>query len=445
MEELKNGVDLPSVIVKQYNAGSTMPEDLDVILYEPHIQGTLNIFLENWETITEKVTRNCIAASSITHITNDEEDARAEKMLAATRATYKVVEKLTAEITGPLDEFRDKLIAPKKKISTLQADINSEFNRIKSLRDRYMSAKHAKNKTLIQDVEKTRLEKEEYINLQVKLIELITNFVSDKLEKLDSAVQTVFDNVTLETLPQLEQRMNSFKPSLQPEAVNAIFVDLIPDHNKMSESTFQEVYLPQFKADFTYEKILDLYAPRALESIADWKVKIATLRSEMEGLIAALDADDKNKADEILKTSQERIEKEKKEKEEEFARVKEAARIEAEKKANAAHLNNSFAATAQLQQTAEQVKGQVVREVDITCPPEKIVEVFAKILFACFNSPKFEGWCKLGLDGKPVRDEDGIPLYTPWAEQLVKFYAKNCASAIQYVEIKERVSTRARK
>jgi hypothetical protein len=392
------------------------------------------------DTINTSVTKNLAALSVIKKIETDADDAKAEKLLVATRATFNKVQGLRMPITQALNAMIDTLIEPENKISNDAKKKDSEYNRIKQLRDEYANAKFKKQQAEKQRIKLEQVKKDELIRLKTEAEKMFLEYMQSTLLQLEQTISGLINNVKLAEWESLEKKFNA-KPQLKKETFEAKMKELesIAVDEVVTKEEFDELFLAVVKEQYTYEFFNAEYVRQAQPIINSWKAKLPERKKELEKISKLQETNAlaaKAESDRIARRQ-----------EEEQIKLQEAAdkklqeeKDELERKQAEERLNNQFEATVQAQVISEAVPGITVRRAKITCEPKKIVQVLSKVMFACYSNPKFEGHIK-----KNEVDADGIPVYADWAQTLLTFYAKNCEPTVEGIEIIETKSTTARK
>jgi hypothetical protein len=386
--------------------------------------------------MVDKCERANAALSNVGDIKTDEEDAKVAKLLVKVGATYNLVKEMRLEITKPLDELKKKLMEPEKLISNI--DAASNFTLVKKKRDKYANDKYQEQQKEELRIKREKDEKEEIVRLSAAVEKAVFNGITDALYNLDQSVVKHLEDLTLENFDAKESKLK-LKPKLKEEVYNGWFnVDF--DSSKINQETYDK-FIENAKKNLPYTQSNTDYIKSATEVL---KTFIDSLPAKKKDLLEMAEMEKNNAAEAAKrkKEQQERLDKEQKEKEEKLAEDKRKKEEELDLEARNKQVELSFDAQVSLQSQEKMKNVRTKKRAIIDCKPAEIAQVFAKVIFACFSSTNFKGYLKTDKEGKTLeKDENGIPQYEKWAEELLNFYAENSDMKIDGVKIKEVIST----
>ena len=269
----------------------------------------------------------------------------------------------------------------------------------------------------------------------VKTLELLAG--------MDDSIAKYLTTMTLENWDS-KQAIFSVTPKIKQDVFDSWFV-VEYDGLKLSKVKFDEL-LVEVKEKMTYEKVNTIYQEKAILKVNEWKGKLPARKKELEE-IAELEKTNAAAAVERQKEIDAKNATDEKNRATALEQQKSEKAAEVQQAVQGAQLDNAFEAQVATQAAGSgKSTGTRKKRVSvITAPDNKIVEVMAKVMFACFTNAKFKGHVKKDGEGKPLVDVNGIPQYQDWAAELLDFVAQNTDVKIEGIEFKEIISTTARK
>lgn len=395
---------------------------------------------KNFPEIKRRCTNASIALSKFKKIESDEEDEVVESVLVKVRTTYQHCNMLRKESTSLLDELKEEMMEPERLISALAGDKEkSLYLEKKSLRDSYAAEKYKKQQEEQARILKEKNAKEEKIRLtaffETAFFENITNAINNTI----AGIENYYNSLTLQDFEEKTKRF-SMKPVLKQDVFESWFkVDF--NSSKLSGEEFDTLIKDEIRTKYIYNTLNDQYVKQVEAVMLQWKEKLPAKKSELQSLEELR----KTNAEEAAHIEQQNKEAQKRDADA-LAEKQEADRIkrvqEIEQNQRTLQLEANFDAQVQVDQMVEQegIRKKKVAIIDV--PQAKIVDTFARVLFACFQNKKFEGYLKTDKSGNlAAPDENGNPVYTKWAEELLSFYAQYCIQNIQGITIKEVITT----
>ena len=418
------------------------------------IQTSMQKAETNWPLIKEKSVKAQAALSSVQVIENDEQDAAAETIVKRVVKTYQEISKMRLEITAPLDEIKDKVIEPEKKVSNLKGhDSVSELARVTKLRNAYANVKLEKKRKEEAAALATQNENFEIARIKAELQTSFTSNVTDYAANAEITMLNFFNGLLLEkpnpenpekpiTWDDQVKKFN-MTPKLKETTFNTWF-DVDYDKSKLSVEKYKEL-IESVKKLYTFELINAAYVKVAQPKVDEFKAKLPAKKKELLEMDKLFKKD--KKAAETLRLKQEKENKDAVDKvnaDATLAKQESAAKIK--KQQNQSKLGASFEALT-VTQNQEDIKTKRIPIITAT-DPQGVFEAMAQCLFHAFSKPEeFEGVFKKdkATGALLAPDENGMPVYNAWAKTLLEFVAKNTDAQIEGITFKEvAVSTVAR-
>lgn len=365
------------------------------------------------------------ALKSISDISDDETDAKAEQLLVKVRKTFEYVEGLRKGMTGPLDDIKKLLMEPEKLI-TNAAGSGNEYERVKKLRDTYANKKYQQERERQAAIEKKRRIEAEIAKVRGAVKASYTEGPAKANMALNAKLADAFKTTTLETLPKLKNRM-----SKGTKLSEQVYNDWFDPNTITSTLPYEDIkkICEEEKASYTYEQASKDYLNIAQATFDYWMDRLPELeKSLQEGSDGALKLTERAEKEEAERNAKA------------LAEAQEAAR----NSAKAEELQAEFKAQIELQTGAIEPKGRVKKRAIIEADAQDLVSVTAELFFNVFIHPKYPGIIKKNRKGEAQFNEDGTPIYVDWFQNLLDFYANNCDEPIPGIKIIEEVVTTQR-
>ena len=390
--------------------------------------------------ISDKANRGVLALSKITKIETDEEDAIANNLLVKVRVTIEGskdpegnkipgIEAMRKEVTGKLDELKSLLILPENRLK-------AEAERVKGLRNKYANEKEARRQEEAKKVAEEQARKDAMVKVKAEIKDKLTDLIVEKTKALGQTISAHVSAMNLDNWDEMEKKFN-LSPKLAVDSWAKCFDQ--PRNPLISEAVFAAL-IEEAKAEEPYEKHNSLYIQYAQPVVDQWKQDLPERKAKLIE-IKELEERDAMKAAIKKRQMAEEAEKKQKEEAERLQKQEEERKEEQEREKNEQLLKNEFESHVITQQAAPQKNIRKKRVAIIKCEDSRIVQVWAKILFACYSNPKFKGHLKRTKEGLPIFDENQVPEYEAWAQKLLDFVAAETSTDIEGVEFKEIIST----
>lgn len=374
----------------------------------------------------ERRSNNAVKAlQTVTEITTDEDDKKAEQLLVKVRKTFQYIEGVRKGITAPLDEIKQLLMEPEKRITNASGSGN-EYERVKKLRDAYANKKYQEEQKRQATIEAQRRVETEKARLRGLFKANYTEGIAKANMDLNSKLSEVFKNTTLDTIDRLKARMaKGIKLSEQT------YIDFFDATKVTSFLPFTDIkaIADAVKADLPFELANEEYLKVAQPTFESWQDRLP----ELEKALTEGEEQAKAMAEKTQREEQARAEKA-------IIEAQEAAK----NAANAEVLQAEFKSQIELQTGAIETRGKIKKRAILEVDTQDFVAVTSELFFNVFIHPKFPGIIKKDKKGVAQFREDGTPIYVDWFESLLDFYANNCEEDIPGIKIIEEVVTTQR-
>lgn len=378
-------------------------------------------FKENVALMEDKTTKAAAALSVIKSVNSKEEDDKAAHILGRVRSTFEVVKDMRKSITDPMAEIKAALMEFEKKISTAKG-ANSEYTRVKQLRDAYANQVAAEARE-----ESDRIQKEKDVQFEVsriksELVKSIELGVFDLIKDGEIQLTKFVASMTLENFGEQLAKLN-YTPKIKPDAYLAI-MEVPYNKNLVSVAEYAEL-LKRLEDKFGYDHVNAAYAKSALEILVKFKHDIIPARKEdLEKRAEASKGVQKikgNQDDQLLKDRMNEIE-------EKYHVDKEAAIEKIEDNEAEEKINAEFDAQVTVQEIKEQkgIRTNVSYSIneEILDKPVKQIDLLAKVITNIMVDAKFKGIIKRDKQGFPAKDSEGKTQYVDgvnfWLKELAR-------------------------
>lgn len=384
-----------------------------------------------------------LALSKFQEIKDDATDALAEKVLVKAREIYEESKAARMEFTGPMDDFKEIAMAPEKQINTDAKAPNSQYNRVRDLRNAFAQWKLENAAAEQKKIDDKRKHDEELNRIKIEFDRKAYGVVTDIVLNIDNIMEAFFKATTYETFEKRAEILKSQQPKLKQEDYDKIFT--IPFNNQLI--TIDEFAAAQVEARslFPYEKVNQDYVDRAKPKLQQWVEKLPAKQKALQEL---KDLADKQASEKEL------VEAKRKQEEKEAADallLKQQSQAAAEEAIAAKNetlvtqeqeMNTQVMFAAQIAtQSLSAPEGKVKKEATIISQEEDLVVTISELFYKVFIHPKYSGIVKRDKGGALKYDDSGRPVYEDWLEKLLDFYANNCEPTIKGISLKDKIST----
>jgi hypothetical protein len=361
----------------------------------------------NKPVIVEKVERMLAAMSAVKVIQSEDDDKYANDVLVKCNATLPVIEGLRKEYTSVIDAWKTQEM-------TLENQVKDEIDRIRKERTRWKTEQDAEAKRKYAEIEKKKTHDLEIEKVKANLVAGMELAVAERIAQGDAAISKMFSELTLETVDQIEGKLN-FEPKLKPELYN----ETIDGFDKFNGEivTVEEVadIKARFKAKYTLEVMSEKYVGMVRNVQKQWKEKIPARKKQLQELAKA-DADTKAKLAASIAQAQL---KQQEESGKALAETKAAIEKKREDTTTEAFVNSEFVAQSAKQQVAEAdgVRKKIVYrfadEEALINDPMRFVQTMSSIIAHVATDKGYLGIYKRDVKSKlPKKDPTtGLMIY----------------------------------
>jgi hypothetical protein len=391
--------------------------------------------------IADRSRRGVLALSKVQTITNDDEDRIANDLMVKVNATIDGgkdangnaipgIKSIRMETTRQLDGIKAMLMEPEKLLL-------AEAARVNELRNSYARAKEKRIREQQEAIEAEKKKNDEIARIKAAIRSNIVEGVVAAINLVNASIRTYFDAITLESYEAAVAKFN-MKPKLKEEVYLSFFTSVRP-LAIISNEMFSAI-VAEMKLENPYEKINASYVEGAESTLKMWIDDLPKKKADLERM-KELQATNAIEAQKEQERQEKEREAKKKEQEAKLQLEADQRKAEIERQENEEKLQADFNAQVGLQsgETLTGVRKQRVAIID--CKPEDIVITLGKILLACYGNPKFPGHLKRDKKGVILgNDENDVPQYADWAQDLLNFVAKEHDGQIPGVSFKEVVA-----
>lgn len=362
----------------------------------------------------------------------DEEDLKG--LLVDVRDGYTKMVALRKEITGPLDEFKKKLMAYERPLSD---DKDSEYTKCRGILAARAQRKIEEKKRVEAEAAKKKERADHLVDIGTMVLQNLQKLLLDQTALAESKSAAWFSASTLENFDVRADQYRKMKPSLKIEDYNSCF-NVKYRTDLFNNQEFADI-ITTLKEVETHKKWDEQLIKDCTPIINAWRAKIPELKQNLIDLKNASDESERTRLAE---------EQKRKAKEEEDRRLAEVQRqsmdksLEIQSQANLDKLNNSFVQQATVQQVEEH--GPVKLVLKFTDAQLKL-KAFTEMVVHCVSHPEFPGFEKKDKSGKKVVDANGDPEYVSQVQWWVDFFLKNCDVDIRGTQVSERAKVIVRK
>lgn len=428
--------------IQQTNQQPTTEQDLIRI----EVKNKFTSIMDNCVLLFPEIKRSCrmavIALSKIQEIKTEEDDQYARDLLIKVRTTYEQRSGERLGITRDIDEIKSFLMVPEKLISTDPKDKNSEYNRVKFLRDGFATEKKKKADAEMLALQKKQSVENEKTRIQAEIDRSVSNGMFSALKDVSDWAALQLSKTPLHQIGALEQQMN-VQPNLKIELYDKWFNVA---YSSQLVSPIEYAGIQKAARDIhTYELTKQTFSLKATEILQSFIQTLPQRRQELEELQRL--SEQNAAAAAALKQQQDEQALKQKEEQERLLQEKQQQQLaDIGRKEQDANMNNAFVAQIGIQSIAEQENTKITKIGTFSCREEDIVSVISEIFYYCMIHPKYKGIIKRDTKTKTlIHDENGRPVYLDWVEDMLDFYANNCEPKVNGVAISEKISTIQRK
>ena len=405
------------------------------------IINTLEGTFEAWLTIADNRASNAeTALSRFTGIADDDTDEKARKALAKTGVTYTEIKEQRMAYTRMLDDVKDYLMGPERKISIEGKD--NIYARVKKLRDAYANNKLQQQ---LAEQKQARLDKErdnELVRVRAAIKSNIANGVVLAVNKMNDSIRAYVAEMTIQNWDEKYKKFN-VQPRLNPKTYDAFFD--VPYNGSLEVGNEVLGIINEIRAaeDTTYENVNREYIVHASKALEVWRESLSERKSKLMQIEVEIAKGGESPIAEELREADEKIAADSQTRMQEIRDVKEK---EIQCEADDAMLKNEFVEQIKTQEAEADLGGvRINRVAQLTCSENDIVKTVSRALLACYKHPKWPGHLKRDAKGKyKGPDENGHEVYADWLSPILSFLAKNSEENIEGIKLVETIKTTLR-
>jgi len=383
----------------------------------------------------EKVRDGALAMmSEIEAIETEEQREDAAEVVALVRDGYNKMVPMRKDITGLLDEMKNKLMEYERPLEDKK---DSPYGKLRGKIAAYDQKKIDEKKGIEAAAAKKKAKENALVDIGTQVLQNLNNLLLTKTKEAESKSKAFFDNLTLDKFDAGAETYRKMKPNLKEPEYSACFsivgydVVLIPVNEFYDIITTLKEVEPYSKWN---EEVIKACGP----IINEWRAKIPQLKQNLIDLKNASESE----------RSRLKAEQEQQAQAEADRRARELEQLTlAQSRDIAAHsdlkkLENDF-----VEQATTQVAGDTgpVKLVLQFNDAKKTLKALSTIIYHCMASPAFPGIYKKDKNNMAVLDAKGRPEHIQAVQFWVDFFMKNCDAAIDGTIVLEDAKTIIRK
>lgn len=405
-----------------------MPESLPTL----KIETLLTVFKEippvkELTTKLEKASSACATMLQEFPIpTSDEEYEENNQVLVVVREQYGKMKSLREGITKQTDELKDYLMEFERPFDTTKKD--NAYAKARLVQEQYQQQKLEKTRAEQALIAKRKELENHKVDLRAKIMENLTNNVTETIKRLDIYCTEFFRTLGFEEFDKKAEDFKRMNPKLKVETYDACFQ--VTFNANLIKPDEIAVFISEIKATETYEKWNTEVKTAVAPTLNEWRARIPEIKQKLVDLMnaSAEQAEKIRKQDEI----DEKLAAEKRLKD--IETLAEAKKVDIQQTANMEKMGNEFAAQVGSQSLEDPGSVKLILKfTDAKTTPKALFE----IMYHCFSSPEFPGIQK--RDGKKqlMFDDKGRPIYIEAVQWWLDFFMKNCDAAIENTKVFE--------
>lgn len=395
-------------------------------------------FATSVSIMQDKVSKALAALSKVDKIDSDEQDEFANKLLQKVRATYNVVSSMRKEITDPLDQIKSDLMEYEKKIDT-KKNSDSEYYRVKLLRDQYASKKAEEARKRQEEIERKKRAQQEETRIKGEMKISVETGVFNLIKDGTNMLSKMLQNVTLETYDETIKKLK-YKPTLKAETFEK-WLDVHYDKSLLSAERFQEIKSKAIE-HFNFDNVAETYQKEATQLLNRYRDEyLPEKRKKLEDL-QKLNEEQRAKAEQLAKEQEEEfINSQKRELEDQQHEKIEQARDEASEELLSAEFEAQIQTQSIEQQSGVRRKISMRLNAEAERKPAFAIEAIAKLMTHILSHPDCKGLYKRDSQGFPKMDEKGKPEYVDGIAYWLKEAARLKIDVSKISHIDETIET----
>jgi hypothetical protein len=408
-----------------------MSEQLQII---PEIKDITQLMVGLVPTL-EKVRDGALAwMSEIETIETEDQREDAAEVAALVRDGYNKMVPMRKDITGILDEMKNKLMEYERPLEDKK---DSPYGQLRAKIAAYDQKKIDEKKKVEEAAAKKKLRENLLVDIGTAVLQNLNNLILKKTKEAESKSKAFFDSLKLDKFDDGAETYRKMKPNLRgPDYSVCFLIDY--DVKIFSPDEFSDI-IATIKEAEPFEKWNEEVVKACGPIINEWRAKIPQLKENLIKLKNASDESERSR----LKAEQDRqaqAEADRRARELEQLSVAQSGNIAAN--ADLKKLENDF-----VEQATTQVAGDTgpVKLVLQFTDAKKTLKALSTIIYHCMASPAFPGIYKKDKNNMAVLDAKGRPEHIQAVQFWVDFFMKNCDAAIDGTIVLEDAKTIIRK
>lgn len=380
---------------------------------------------------------------------DSEEMEDAISKLAAVRDVYNANNKMRMEMTSITDEFKDMVMEFERDLDP-KTGAKSKYNEKKKIIEAAQQRKHDK----IENERKEQAKRKEAENLKVdlraKMLENLTNLLTNGIKKVDSGSKDFFDAATLEDFDKKAEGYKGTKPKLKQADYDACFgLDKDGESRAILKGiiTGEEFgdLIKSVQADEPYDKWNTQFVEAISPIINEWRARIPDIKKQKKD-VAELAKKSQAEADALKKKQDDEAAEKQRARQYILDAEAKDAQEKISKDADIEKTMNNFAEQGVIQQLGDEGKTKLILKFN---DPKKAPKAFMEMVYQCMANPDFASnfptFQKREKDKKLKFDEKNRPVYIDAVQWWIDWWLDNCNGTIEGTEIHKDAKVTVRK
>jgi predicted transcriptional regulator len=367
----------------------------------------------------------------------EEEMEDAISKLAAVRDVYNANNKMRMEMTSITDAFKDMVMEFERDLDP-KTGAKSKYNEKKKFLEEAQQRKQDKIEKERQAQAKRKEVENFKVDLRAKMLENLTNLLTNGVKKVDSGSKDFFDAATLEDFDARANTYKSNKPKLKQSDYDACFVQPFPSGTKEDQLIPPGDYkrfVEEVQQEETYDKWNTQFVEKISPIINEWRAKIPDLKKQKQE-VAELAKKSQADADALKKKQDEEAATKQQERQAELDAQAQQAQDKIAKEADIEKTMNNFAEQGVNQNLGDPGKVKLILKFS---DPKKAPKAFLEIIYQSManadfatNFPVFQ---KRDKSKKLMVDEKNRPVYIDAVQWWIDWWLDNCNGTVDGTEI----------
>lgn len=406
------------------------------------LRGKLTKIFTNAVALFPGIKSSCdkavIALSGIKEITTPEQDQYAMNLLIKVRTTYEEKSAQRKSVTAEMDELKSWLMEPEKTID-IDSKANSEYSRVKKLRDGWATAEKLKADKAKAGAKLVQDKTNEKARITAELGRTVIAGMTTAVTAVANWVSQTWGALTLANIDEFATKLGT-NPVLKPENYATWFA---VQYNELLVTPAEYAELvAAAKVLYPYDVKNIEFGTQAGNILKTWAAQIETKRAELKA-VADLATTNAAAAEQLAQAQANQTAELAQQQTQAIQQEATAQVHQVDLQEQNAQMGAAFTAQVTVQSVEDQSGTKVIKVGTLSCPEEEVVVVISQMLYHIVTHPKYKGLIKRDTKTKQLKhDENGRPIYQEWLEEMLGFFANNCdTSLVPGISITEKVST----